>query len=201
MTRMSAPDCGNLRGMARDSQPVVNGGPNPAALDGRLAGPGMAGDEEDDTVAARDRHLESAIDRRPGLVERMPVKVDGAVRLDRSAFQPLVPAAVQCRSGPGLGRRWRRRRPPLYNRRDVNACAWVYWTFRDLRKLLGIAGEGTDGRRDARPQRLFVRAERAHGQPRPWAGAGGPFRWSPYRQRWRWQIRPPPRRYRSGWRP
>lgn len=81
--------------MARRRKPVVNRGADAPALDGWIAGPMMAGDQQQDAIAGADRPLERAIDRLPGGVEGHAVEVEHAVRLDRAAAKPLVPAAVE----------------------------------------------------------------------------------------------------------
>lgn len=104
----------DLSGMARHRQPVMDGGSDPAALDWRLTLPFMARDQQHDAVAAPDRLVKALVNRGPRLVEIVAVKIDGPVRLDRPAFQPPIPAAVQRRAGarpnqlsrPALGR-WR----------------------------------------------------------------------------------------------
>jgi hypothetical protein len=68
--------------MARGGEPVVNGGANPATLDGWLAGAGMAGDQQHDALAAVDGLLQAPVNRGPGAVQRVTVKIDGAVRID-----------------------------------------------------------------------------------------------------------------------
>ena len=91
-------------------KPIVNGGANLAPLDGRLARAVMSGNQQQDAVAACDGLVESAIDRGPGAVEGQSVKVENAIRLDRTAAKPLVPGAVEGLVGDcdGLGL-WRRR--------------------------------------------------------------------------------------------
>lgn len=76
-------------------QPVVHGGANLAALDRRIAGAVVSGDQQQDAITAGDRLLQATIDRRPGSIEIEAVKVQDPVRLDRAAAKPLVPAAVE----------------------------------------------------------------------------------------------------------
>ena len=76
------------------------------ALDRRLAGPMMAGDEQHDAVAARDRLLERAVDRAPGAVEVHAVKVEDAVGLDSAASAAAGPSCRRA-SFRALARRWR----------------------------------------------------------------------------------------------
>lgn len=81
--------------VARGSEPVVHGCADPAAPDRRLARSVMAGDQQHQAVAARDRLLQAPVDRRPRLVERHAVQVQNAIRLDVAAPQPFVPAPVE----------------------------------------------------------------------------------------------------------
>ena len=92
---MRTPDRGDVRGMARCSEPVVNRGADAAALDRRIAGAMVASDQQHEAVAARDGGLEGSVDRSPGGIEAHPMQIEHAVRLDRAAPKPLVPAAVQ----------------------------------------------------------------------------------------------------------
>jgi hypothetical protein len=57
----------------------VDGGPDLAALDRRIARAVMPGNQQNHTVSSRDRLLQAAIDRLPGTVERHPVKIERAV--------------------------------------------------------------------------------------------------------------------------
>ena len=92
---MRAPDSGDLRRVARSGQPIVNGGADAASLDGRLAGAGMAGNQQHDAVAALDGLLQAPVDRGPGAVQRVAMEIDGAVGLDRPFGEAPVPAAVE----------------------------------------------------------------------------------------------------------
>ena len=77
------------------SKPIVNGRTDLAALDGRLAGSMMAGDQQQNTITAGDGLLEAAVDRRPGAIEGQSVKVEHTVRIHRTAAEPVVPSAVE----------------------------------------------------------------------------------------------------------
>jgi len=57
VTPVSAPYGGDVLGMARSGEPVVNGRSDAASLDRRIARPMMAGDEQYDPLPARDRLL------------------------------------------------------------------------------------------------------------------------------------------------
>jgi hypothetical protein len=82
MSAMSSTNGGDAAGVARGRQPVVNRGADLPALHRRLAGTVMAGDEQHDPVAPRDRQLEQVVDCIPCLVEIVAVKVEHAIRLD-----------------------------------------------------------------------------------------------------------------------
>src|SRR5437868_12336970 len=69
MATMRAAHRGDRGRMARDREPVMNRGADPAALDRRIAGAMMAGDQQDDPRAVRNRALQRAVDRGPGAVE------------------------------------------------------------------------------------------------------------------------------------
>jgi len=164
--------------MARCGQPVVDRGPDPAALHRRLASAVMAGDQEQEPVAAPDRLLERAVDRAPGGIQRHSVKVEHAIGFDRPAPQPAVPAAIEGCSRPCfLHQTWRRtlRWMVLQSRCGFRLLLRRYGRFSSL-----VGGGSTftikrpDRRRDARPQIGLFRAERAHGQPCPSGSGSGP---------------------------
>ena len=92
MTPMSPANRGDRAGMARSREPVVDGGPDFAALDRRIARAVVPGDQQNHAVASRNRLLEAAIDRLPGSVERHPVEIERAVRIYIARTQPPVPA-------------------------------------------------------------------------------------------------------------
>jgi hypothetical protein len=54
----------------------------------------MAGNEEKDPASGTDRAVEGGVDRLPGLVERMTVKVENAVRRDGAGAKPPVPMRI-----------------------------------------------------------------------------------------------------------
>jgi hypothetical protein len=92
MTPMSPANRGNRAGMARSREPVVDGRPDLAALYRRIARAVMPGDQQDHSVAARDCLLQATIDRLPRSVERHPVEIERAIRLDIARPKPAVPA-------------------------------------------------------------------------------------------------------------
>lgn len=69
--------------------------PNPAARDGWVAWTMVAGNEQQQAVAMSDCMLETPIDCAPCGVEGHAVKVEHAIRLNRSAAKAFVPASVQ----------------------------------------------------------------------------------------------------------
>ena len=95
MTPVSAPDRSNLRGMARCRQPIVDCGTDAPALNRRLAPAMMAGDQQDDAVASKDRLLEASVDRRPCAIEVQAMEVDRDIGLDIAASQTLVPTPIE----------------------------------------------------------------------------------------------------------
>jgi len=92
---MGAAHRGDRRGVPGRGEPVVHGSPDLSSLDRRLAGAVMAGDEQQHSVAARDRLVEAAVDGRPCRIERQAMEVEGAVGFDGPAAKPLVPSAVE----------------------------------------------------------------------------------------------------------
>ena len=82
VTAVRAAYRGDARRMARDREPVVNGGANPAAFDRRIAAPTMSGDEEDDARATSNRAFEDMVDRAPCSIETHAMKIQGHIGLD-----------------------------------------------------------------------------------------------------------------------
>jgi hypothetical protein len=95
MTAMGASHCGDMLRMPGCREPVMNRGPDATALDGWFAGPMMARNQQKNAVAACYCLLERMVDRGPCTIEVHAMKIEHPVRLDRSAPQLLVPAAVQ----------------------------------------------------------------------------------------------------------
>ena len=138
MTAMSSSNGGDPAGVAGGREPVVDGGANLPALDRRLARPGMAGNQKNDTVAALDRLVETSVDRGPGLVEGMAMKVDDPIRLHRPAFQAPIPTGVE--SGP---RAWSSRRdnwPPGRRQGAGDQFTWFQsrFFFKNFRLIFEI---------------------------------------------------------------
>ena len=91
MPAMGGADGRNVRRVAGRGQPVVNRRADASALDGRLAGPVVAGDQQQDAISAVDRLLEVAVDRRPGAVQVEAVEVEHSIGLEIAAADALVP--------------------------------------------------------------------------------------------------------------
>jgi hypothetical protein len=95
MTPVSAPNRGDFRGVARRREPVVNGGPDAASLDGRSPVAMVPRDQQQHSIAPCDCFFERSVDRPPGAVEGHPVKVEDPVGLDGATTQPLVPSGIE----------------------------------------------------------------------------------------------------------
>lgn len=203
MAAVGGPHRGDLRCMARRMEPIVNGGPYPAPLKRRIAGAGMAGDQEHHPAARSDRSFQTAVDGCPRPVEVEAVEVEHQVGVDGARAKPPVPAGIERRSGPrvgaGTGRRRSAQRRPARLGRLRGGRLW-------RRLVQRFAGKRADGRGDPRPERLLVRAERAHARQLPadrrlWGPAPAPGHWPPSHRRSAAPRRRLPRRCRPGWRP
>lgn len=93
-------------GVPGSGKPVMDGGADLAALDGRVRWPVMARNEQDHPVAAAYCVIEPTIDRHPCAVQILTVEVEYAIGLDCTRSQSAVPARVKCRAR--LGRRYTR---------------------------------------------------------------------------------------------
>ena len=81
-----------------------------AALDRWFASAVVTGNEQHDPVPARDRVIESAVDRDPSLIEIVTVEVEDAIGFDIARQELAVPTAVQRHTGrgsSGSGTSWR----------------------------------------------------------------------------------------------
>src|SRR4051812_37953120 len=92
---MGAAYRGDRRSVARSGEPVVHRGPDFPPLHRRRPRPVMPGNQQQQPVAARDCLLDSAVDRRPGAIEREAVEVEDPIRLDAPGRKLSVPAAVE----------------------------------------------------------------------------------------------------------
>src|SRR5260221_8319230 len=105
---MRATHRGNRTRMPRRGQPVVHRGPDFAPLYRRIARAVMTGDQQQHTLAAGDRLIEPAVDRRPGAVEVQTVKVEHAIGIGTPPGEFTIPATVEGLFGKGYGLRLRR---------------------------------------------------------------------------------------------
>lgn len=202
MARVRTADGGDHRGMARGGEPVMDSGPDATTSDRCFARPVVPGNQQQHTIAGRNRPLERLIDGRPGRSERHSVQIERAIRSNRSGLQPSIPGPVESRGLKGFGlplgadnRRW-----PCGNRLPLLCCDRFRRIF-DLRAVNRFARQRPDRRRYSRPKRRFVRAERAHARRHPWAGARTPAPSPPYPPQASRRRPRCPRRYRSGWSP
>ena len=196
---MGAAHRGDRRGVPGRGEPVVHGSPDLSSLDRRLAGAVMAGDEQQHSVAARDRLVEAAVDGRPCRIERQAMEVEGAVGFDGPAAKPLVPSAVERPTSDGSWLSlWRVGRSGLWSPRWRGSTWFLSWRWLNRVSVYPFSRQRTDCRRDACPERGLVRAERAHGRQRPWAPGSAPRRSRTCRRRSQWPPSPSPRRCRTG---
>lgn len=183
MATMRTAHCGNISGVPRGREPVVDRGANLAPLDRRLARTMVAGDQQHHALAPGDRLIEAAIDGVPGSVEVHAVKIDDPVGSKRAAAQPLVPAAVESPVGDRSWRACRRRRQRRWRGRSRE----FRWSG-DLRPFLNqpanrrFSRQRPDRRRNSGPELGLVRAERAHATRPPW-GSGSALRPRPTSRR------------------
>ena len=171
MTAMRASDRGDILRMTGRGDPVMNRGPDAAALDRRLARPMMPGNQQENPFTAGDRLFERAVDRRPGAIQIHAVEVEHPVRLDRAAAQPLVPASIErlvCdrnRFPSETGRRTVTRSAMV----DDAGCGAVMPLHRLRRSPFPNRGRPHITRKrpdrccDASPELGLIRVERAHG--------------------------------------
>jgi hypothetical protein len=98
MPAVRCTDGGNVAGVPRGREPVVDCGADGAPPDRKITGTLVSGDEEQQSIAARDCPLERSVDGPPCTIEAHSMKIDDAVRLDRSIAKAPVPAAIEARS-------------------------------------------------------------------------------------------------------
>jgi len=77
MTPVGAAHGGDIGGVARRGEPVVDGGADTPALDRRIARPVVAGDQQQHAVPGRNRLLKPTVDRLPRAIEVHPVEIEG----------------------------------------------------------------------------------------------------------------------------
>jgi hypothetical protein len=187
---VSSANRGDPGGVARRGEPVVDRGADPATLNRRLARPVMAGDQQNDPDAVRNRPIEAEIDRPPRGLEVHAVKIEDAVRFDRAVAKPPVPAAVERRARCRANRLGRRLRPS--GARTLNGglrLSQLLRCFSDLRFSRSSRQRPDRGRHPA-PQIRFLRAEGAHARPSPWGSGSAPRHCPTCRRR----LLPPPNR-------
>ena len=92
MAAMGAANGGDLPSVARRGEPVVDRRANPPALDRRVAGPGVAGNQQKHPLGVNERVFKRPINGLPGALEVMAVQVDDPVGLNIARAQPAVPA-------------------------------------------------------------------------------------------------------------
>lgn len=95
MAAVRGPDGGDPIRMPGGGEPVVDCCADFPALDGRVAGPGVACNQEHDALFPADRALQAVVDCAPRLVEVAPVEVEDPVGLNGTGTEPLVPASVE----------------------------------------------------------------------------------------------------------
>ena len=78
--------------------------PDRSAAKGRLAGPLVAGDEQEDALAGGDRLLERSVDCAPRAVEAHAVEVDDSIGLNAAAAETPIPASIEGRADTALRR-------------------------------------------------------------------------------------------------
>lgn len=159
---MRPPDRRDFLSVARYRQPVVDGGTYAPPLDRRIAGPRMAGDQQDHPLTINHRLFQRPVDRLPGAIETMAVKVDNPVRPDVSGTKPPIPARVE-RIGDGGARRWIRRRfrRRTYRLPDNRRRHWLR-LGRDARsRRQWLTRQRSDGFGDFGPKGPFVRGQAA----------------------------------------
>ena len=195
MAPVSSADGGDRRRVARRCKPVVHGCPDLAPLDRRLAGSMMAGDQQQHPIAASERLLEAAVDRRPGRIQAHPVEVEYAIGLNAPAAEAPVPAAIE---GPvGDRHRFRPGWPTCQrgsHQRRRTDCPRRISAFRASL----LSRQRPNCGRDTGPQLGFFRAEGTHGRQRPSGPGSALDRWPTCRRRSPPPRRRTPKRYRTG---
>jgi hypothetical protein len=81
----------------------MDGGPDSAPLERRLALALMAGNQQQDAIVILDCPFQRAVDGDPCPVETMAVQIKDAVRLDPARGQLAIPTPVQSRLLQSLG--------------------------------------------------------------------------------------------------
>jgi hypothetical protein len=92
---MRAADSRDVGRMSRSGQPVMDRGADTTPLDGSSAWAMVAGNEQNDALAAGDCLVEITVDCHPRRIEIHAVKVERSVGFNQTAPQLLVPASVE----------------------------------------------------------------------------------------------------------
>ena len=201
MATVSAPDRRDPRRMAGNRQPIMNGGSDPATNKGRLAFAFMPRNQQQNAVSGCNGSLQCPIDRLPGPVQRMAVKVEHSVRFQPASPYLAVPAAVQRGLLEGFG-------PPGLARCRTQCRYSPAWRGDRLRfggprsfVIQRIARKRPDRCGNFCPERRFFSGQAAHEPPLPWEAGSGPGPSRTCRLRSAWRLRRRPRMYRRGWHP
>lgn len=96
-------DRSDARRMPGNRQPIMNSGPNSTPYKGRFALALVTGNQQQNTFTVGNGSLQRAINRLPGPVERMAMKIERSVRLQPAATHAPVPASVERGCLKGLG--------------------------------------------------------------------------------------------------
>ena len=81
---MGATNRGDFVSVARGREPVVDRRADPPALDRRIAGPGMAGNQQKHPFTVNEGVFQRPINGLPGAIQIMAMKIDNSVGLDRA---------------------------------------------------------------------------------------------------------------------
>lgn len=207
MAPVSPADGSDAGRVPRCSQPVVDCSTDHATLHRRFACAMMAGNKQNQPIAARDCLVETRIDRAPRAIEIHAVKVEHPVRLDRALAQPPVPASIERCARSKWTRPGRRMRPLGRQLSDRLPRLGRWFGPVSCLRMASFAREWPDRGSHPTPQLGFIRAERAHwveqahGRRRPWAPESRLRHWPTYRPRSPPPGRPRPRMYRGDWVP
>lgn len=101
---MRIADRGDATRVARNGQPIADGGADSSAFDGWLAAALMPGDQQENAVSSHDGALDRPVDGSPCAVQVVPMEIEHPVGFDRSRPQAPLPMAVEVRARPN---RWR----------------------------------------------------------------------------------------------
>lgn len=105
MTPVRPSDRSDVSGVSRSAEPIMHGRPDFSSLHGRFAWAMMAGDQQQDSLTAVNRPIESPIDCIPCAIEAHPMKIEHAIGLDIAGSQTAVPSSVQRHAVVRLGSR------------------------------------------------------------------------------------------------